>query len=210
MKIRAGFMSFKMAIVFVAVYVAMAQAGVMKALAKNGKRADFNPPNLMISGTKWCGPGNISEHENDLGEFSVEDSCCRTHDRCTTYIASGQKKTLYNTQKNVAYNFTNEKYYTISHCDCDDEFHKCLEDAYSEKGDEIGYWYFQFLDPACLTYDYPLKCTEWTFWFFGPCKCYEPDPSQEKRWYLLKGQYFKDWPDDVDDVCNDPFLQPAL
>ena len=75
---------------------------------------------------------------------------------------------------------------------------------------------FHYIDPRSrhfISSHHVLRkqfCFNRTFWFFGPCKCYEPDPSQEKRWYLLKGQYFKDWPDDVDDVCNDPFLQPAL
>ena len=63
-------------------------------------------------GTKWCGKGDSAEHEDDLGIYAREDSCCRTHDRCKRFIISGQKQTFY-TLSNDSYDITNEHIYTM-------------------------------------------------------------------------------------------------
>ncbi|KYM82591.1 LIM domain kinase 1 [Atta colombica] len=45
---------------------------------------------LIYPGTKWCGPGNVANSYDDLGQHSVEDACCREHDHCSTTIAPQQ------------------------------------------------------------------------------------------------------------------------
>ena len=47
--------------------------------------------------TKWCGPGNIAESDDDLGEDFLTDSCCRAHDNCFDFIEGFQTNhKLYN------------------------------------------------------------------------------------------------------------------
>lgn len=50
-----------------------------------------SPETLIYPGTKWCGPGNISQHFDDLGVLEKEDKCCRTHDHCD-HIGKGDSK----------------------------------------------------------------------------------------------------------------------
>ncbi|CAG2164291.1 unnamed protein product [Oppiella nova] len=47
---------------------------------------------LIFPGTKWCGAGNIAEHENDFGSEKDTDHCCRQHDHCFDSIESGDTK----------------------------------------------------------------------------------------------------------------------
>lgn len=55
-------------------------------------------PSYFITGTKWCGSGNIADNYDDLGEERDTDSCCRAHDNCPDYIeAKGSKHGLTNT-----------------------------------------------------------------------------------------------------------------
>lgn len=56
----------------------------------------------IMKGTKWCGPGNISKSEDDLGIFKKTDACCRTHDECPDIIEGHQTK----------YNLTNPNFFT--------------------------------------------------------------------------------------------------
>lgn len=57
--------------------------------SKNGSR-------VIFPGTKWCGPGNTAEHDNDLGHFEETDKCCRAHDHCDGIEAGGSKYGLVN------------------------------------------------------------------------------------------------------------------
>lgn len=85
-------------------------------------------------GTLWCGAGNMADHYGQLGtlfyghivlmcmceyynnadihgagEFADTDSCCRTHDHCPHVIHAFSSK----------YGYTNFKWHSICHCDCD-------------------------------------------------------------------------------------------
>ncbi|XP_063896671.1 uncharacterized protein LOC126055209 [Helicoverpa armigera] len=57
---------------------------------------------LRILGTKWCGPGDISDSYNDLGTEREADMCCRDHDKCPDFIHGGETK----------YDLTNDGFYT--------------------------------------------------------------------------------------------------
>ena len=46
----------------------------------------------IFPGTKWCGPGNIAENIDDLGEEVETDTCCREHDHCPKSIPGRSTK----------------------------------------------------------------------------------------------------------------------
>lgn len=56
---------------------------------KNGSR-------FIFPGTKWCGPGNIADNDNDLGHWEDTDKCCRAHDFCDGIEAGNSKYGLVN------------------------------------------------------------------------------------------------------------------
>lgn len=55
-----------------------------------------NQSKLIFPGTKWCGPGNSADSEDDLGEFEETDKCCYKHDHCDGIEAGGEKYGLKN------------------------------------------------------------------------------------------------------------------
>ena len=67
---------------------------------------------LIVPGTNWCGVGNNSRDNDDAGIATngVSDQCCRDHDHCPHTIAGFTRK----------YNMYNYRFYTLSHCECDD------------------------------------------------------------------------------------------
>lgn len=58
--------------------------------------------NKNLSGTKWCGAGNIAEGNDDFGIHRDTDKCCRNHDYCPDIIEGYQMR----------YNLTNPSFYT--------------------------------------------------------------------------------------------------
>lgn len=56
---------------------------------KNGSR-------IIFPGTKWCGPGNNADNDDDLGRFKETDKCCRAHDLCDGIEAGASKHGLKN------------------------------------------------------------------------------------------------------------------
>lgn len=134
-------------------------------------------------GTKWCGPGNTASDYNDLGSQMEVDMCCRDHDHCDN-IPAGESK----------YNLTNDDYFTVLHCDCDKEFHKCLHDINSKMSNRIGKMYFT-LRNRCYRNDYPIvECAEYdTAVFIRRCIRYITDESMAMRyqWFDLPLYYGK-------------------
>ncbi|KAK8769719.1 hypothetical protein V5799_013816, partial [Amblyomma americanum] len=57
---------------------------------------------VIFPGTKWCGPGNVAENDNDLGPAVATDRCCRDHDMSNDSIAPFQTE----------HNITNYRPYT--------------------------------------------------------------------------------------------------
>ena len=105
-----------------------------------------------VSGTKWCGDGDIAQSRQDLGLFSRTDSCCRAHDGCPEGIPVDSEK----------YGLVNTGLFTRSHCDCDKKFYDCLKDAKSVVASKIGFTFFTILGPQCFRNDYPVvACEKW-------------------------------------------------
>lgn len=99
----------------------------------------------MHPDTKWCGPGNTSLNGyNDLGTYKNLDKCCRAHDYCDTFIEAFKTKSF--GPNNVK--LQNPYPYTMSSCECDMKFRKCLHTAYSKwsKWNEDEYLIFVLLE----------------------------------------------------------------
>lgn len=104
-------------------------------------------PNTLMSGilpgTKWCGKGDLAKNYFDLGTEENIDMCCRKHDLCPTKVRGHL----------VRYNLTNKSAYTRSHCDCDDDFLKCLKSKKRNISDLMGNIYFNILELPCIEDD---------------------------------------------------------
>ncbi|KAJ3634308.1 hypothetical protein MTP99_011195 [Tenebrio molitor] len=108
----------------------------------------------IVPGTKWCGRGDIADSEDDLGMFSETDACCREHDTCPDTILANSSR----------HGFRNGGSTTISHCDCDEKFHKCLKEVDTFDSNIVGFGYFTFFEPRCYREDYPVvKCKQYKF-----------------------------------------------
>lgn len=59
-------------------------------------------PIPLLTGTKWCGSGNIAANFADLGSSEETDKCCREHDNCPDSIEAWKSK----------HNLTNNSFYT--------------------------------------------------------------------------------------------------
>ena len=113
-------------------------AGIQNIRAK---REVEDVPYNIFPGTKWCGNGNIAKHENDFGTQREPDKCCRTHDRCPNNIVGYATK----------YNYKNPSAYTISHCDCDEDFRICLRNANSQTANDVASFFFAALNWTSAT-----------------------------------------------------------
>ncbi|KAG7322510.1 hypothetical protein KOW79_013856 [Hemibagrus wyckioides] len=119
---------------------------------KRSKRA------WMIPGTLWCGSGNKASDFSDLGLFEETDKCCREHDHCEQTIASFE----------FGFGIFNSNFFTLSHCDCDSKFRRCLHKASERMSDMVGYGYFNVLKMRCFEFSQRMECAERTWW--GMCK----------------------------------------
>nr|CAD7423980.1 unnamed protein product [Timema monikensis] len=54
------------------------------------QKASSGQRGFIYPGTKWCGPGNIAKHFDDVGRYGEEDKCCREHDHCPKQLGAGQ------------------------------------------------------------------------------------------------------------------------
>jgi hypothetical protein len=45
-----------------------------------------------IFNTLWCGTGNRSKDNNELGPASKTDACCREHDKCPINVDISERK----------------------------------------------------------------------------------------------------------------------
>ncbi|XP_015520383.1 acidic phospholipase A2 PA4 [Neodiprion virginianus] len=107
------------------------------------------PGGLIYPGTKWCGPGNIANSYDDLGQHAAEDACCREHDNCPLTIGPQQCKD----------GICNNSPITRSHCDCDAKFRRCLQSLNTEVANTLGALFFNVVQVTCFKERRP--CSQW-------------------------------------------------
>ncbi|XP_053362867.1 uncharacterized protein proca1 [Clarias gariepinus] len=115
-------------------------------------------------GTLWCGAGNIADNYDQLGEFAETDKCCRTHDHCPHVIHAFTSK----------YGFTNFKWHSISHCDCDNAMKQCLREVNDTSSRVVGQAFFNVIEVPCFEFSLEEQCVE-RYWY-GMCKRYDKVP----------------------------------
>ncbi|XP_036385845.1 group 3 secretory phospholipase A2 [Megalops cyprinoides] len=108
----------------------------------------------IVPGTVWCGSGNKATHYDDLGVFMQTDRCCREHDHCEETISAFRS----------GYGIFNRNFFTVSHCDCDHRFRKCLLGANDTIANLVGYSYFNILKTPCFIFDQKMQCTQTNWW----------------------------------------------
>jgi secretory phospholipase A2 len=117
---------------------------------------------FIMPDTKWCGRGNMATYFNDTGESLEADHCCREHDHCSLNIPSLATRNDYK----------NWRPYTISSCDCDDDFYLCLKNSNKRVANQVGYLYFNYLQIKCFKLEPRKTCVKWYFYRLV-CKTYE-------------------------------------
>ncbi|XP_041850982.1 uncharacterized protein proca1 [Melanotaenia boesemani] len=115
-------------------------------------------------GTLWCGAGNMADDYNQLGEFADTDSCCRIHDHCPQVIHAFSSN----------YGYTNFKWHSICHCDCDNALKACLRQVNDTSSRVVGQAFFNVIGVPCFEFAYEEQCAE-RHWY-GLCKRYEKLP----------------------------------
>lgn len=115
-------------------------------------------------GTLWCGAGNIADHYDQLGEFAETDKCCRVHDYCPYVIHAFSSN----------YGYTNFKWHSLSHCDCDNALKECLRQVNDTSSRVVGQAFFNVIEVPCFEFSYEEQCVE-RHWY-GVCKQYDKVP----------------------------------
>lgn len=124
---------------------------------------------LILPGTNYCGVGNDTTDVTVVGDMSGPDRCCREHDTCPYTIQGFQTK----------YNLYNFRFYTVSHCECDDIFRTCLRMADSEQANIVGRLYFNYIGMKCFEFRRETVCAEREWW--GRCKRQEIQVKAKMR-----------------------------
>ncbi|XP_026138447.1 uncharacterized protein proca1 [Carassius auratus] len=115
-------------------------------------------------GTLWCGAGNIADHYDHLGEFEETDRCCRVHDHCPYVIHAFSSN----------YGYTNFKWHSLSHCDCDNALKECLRLVNDTSSRVVGQAFFNVIEVPCFEFSFEEQCVE-RHWY-GVCKKYDRVP----------------------------------
>ncbi|KAF4103969.1 uncharacterized protein proca1 [Onychostoma macrolepis] len=115
-------------------------------------------------GTLWCGAGNIADHYDQLGEFGETDKCCRVHDYCPYVIHAFSSN----------YGYTNFKWHSLSHCDCDNALKECLRLVNDTSSRVVGQAFFNVIEAPCFEFSFEEQCVE-RHWY-GVCKKYDRVP----------------------------------
>ncbi|XP_046346212.1 uncharacterized protein LOC124126741 [Haliotis rufescens] len=124
---------------------------------------------LIFPGTKWCGDGDVADSYDDLGYDRKTDACCRKHDSCPHIIERFSYK----------YNYFNYKFHTLSHCNCDNRFRRCLKRSKSSTAKLVGQLFFNILNPQCFKFTKKRACLTRTW--LGTCHKYGKGKSALPR-----------------------------
>uniref|UniRef100_A0A3Q3KDV7 phospholipase A2 n=1 Tax=Monopterus albus TaxID=43700 RepID=A0A3Q3KDV7_MONAL len=122
---------------------------------------------FTVPGTLWCGSGNKAPSFEDLGVFTDTDSCCREHDQCQHSIPSFHSD----------FGVFNSNIYTMSHCDCDNRFRRCLQDVNDSISSAVGYTFFNLLKIHCFEFAHQTKMSLYAEVHSSPL--YEPASPAE-------------------------------
>lgn len=110
----------------------------------SGTGEGFNAP-----GTLWCGPGDRAENYWDLGPEAEIDTCCREHDHCPIRLGKDE----------ADYGAINNNSFTMSLCECDERFKRCIDDTGSY-GRKIGWIYSHFVHHCLEPVDEQVNCKQ--------------------------------------------------
>ncbi|XP_063272323.1 group 3 secretory phospholipase A2 isoform X2 [Prinia subflava] len=113
-----------------------------------------------LPGTLWCGAGDSAGNWSELGLFRGPDRCCREHDQCWAQITALQ----------FNYGIRNYRLHTVSHCDCDSRFRRCLLAINDTVSNIIGITFFNLLEVPCFVLEESEECVQWHWW--GGCERY--------------------------------------
>ncbi|KAM7034420.1 group 3 secretory phospholipase A2 isoform 1-T1 [Acridotheres tristis] len=143
-----------------------------------------------LPGTLWCGAGDSAGNWSELGLFRGPDRCCREHDQCWAQITALQ----------FNYGIRNYRLHTVSHCDCDARFRRCLLAINDTVSNIIGVTFFNLLEVPCFVLEESEECVQWHWW--GGCERYgvvplarmvqqnQYHPSLPPEEFLGKGRNF--------------------
>ncbi|XP_016157600.1 PREDICTED: group 3 secretory phospholipase A2 [Ficedula albicollis] len=110
---------------------------------------------LYTPGSRFVAPIGAS-----AGLFRGPDRCCREHDQCGAQIAALQ----------FNYGIRNYRLHTVSHCDCDARFRRCLLAINDTVSNIIGVTFFNLLEVPCFVLEESEECVRWHWW--GGCERY--------------------------------------
>ncbi|KAF4795110.1 Phospholipase A2 isozymes PA3A/PA3B/PA5 [Turdus rufiventris] len=88
------------------------------------------------------------------GLFRGPDRCCREHDQCWAQITALQ----------FNYGIRNYRLHTVSHCDCDTRFRRCLLAINDTVSNIIGVTFFNLLEVPCFVLEESEECVQWHWW----------------------------------------------
>ena len=111
--------------------------------------------------------GNEAKSYGDLGTYVEADKCCRAHDNCKEYIPAYDS--IGGTRNDLPY--------TVSHCDCDSAFYRCLKEANTKTAKKIGDIYFNTLKVPCFVWQKE--------------DCHEGECQQERKAVLQLPRQFR-------------------
>uniref|UniRef100_A0A671MLK4 Phospholipase A2-like central domain-containing protein n=1 Tax=Sinocyclocheilus anshuiensis TaxID=1608454 RepID=A0A671MLK4_9TELE len=83
-----------------------------------------------------------------ISVFEDTDKCCREHDHCKDTIASFS----------YDHGVFNTNIFTLSHCDCDNRFRRCLLGVNNTMSNLVGYGYFNVLKMRCFEFSQRMQC----------------------------------------------------
>ncbi|KAJ7994263.1 hypothetical protein DPEC_G00264070 [Dallia pectoralis] len=139
-----------------------------------GKRA------LIFPGTLWCGTGSKAIDYNQLGMFERADRCCREHDHCASIIPTFT----------VNYGVFNSNFFTVSHCECDQRFRRCLQSVNDSISNMVGFSFFNLLKVPCFEFTPRSQCVEFNWW--GTCQLAKVAPYavlKNSLFYSINSNY---------------------
>ncbi|XP_015789690.1 uncharacterized protein LOC107366574 [Tetranychus urticae] len=125
----------------------------------------------IIPGTKWCGPGDIAKDYFDVGQIWEIDLCCRAHDHCPYRLKAFR----------TDYGLINLAFYTRSHCECDEEFHRCLKKSNTNLGSTLGNIYFNVMQVQCFKEEEETSCVRSRFNSNGQKECISYAPNGNRK-----------------------------